>query len=258
MTPFQFDARQVAPASAEGSSNLPVGKYPAQIIAGEFKPVKDNPNAGYLALTLEAIQGSQFAGAKGVWRLNLYSNSEQARDIANRQMSSLCHVTNTFIVNNVEDLFGKPFVVVVEPQADARYTQVSGVLFMDGRDPGKPGAAPQQLQAPQQAPQQQANGFGAPQGAPGFGQPVAAPAQGFGQPPAGFAPSQAAPAPQQGFAPQPGAQQHPMQQQPTQQWQPQGQPMQQPQQTAAPAGWGGAPAQGQPPAAGAQPWMPGR
>jgi hypothetical protein len=264
VTPFQFDARTVAPASADGGANLPVGEYPAHIVAGEFKAVKDNPNAGLLQLTVEALPGSPFAGSKGAWRLNLYSTSDKAREIANRQMSSLCHVTNTLVLNSVDELFGKPFIVCVGPQEDTKYTQVNGVKFLDGRDPGKPGAVPAQQQQPQQ---QQPQGFGQPQQQPpGFQQPQGQPAGGFGapagfqqpqgQPQGGFAqPQQQPQAPAGGWAPQGQQPQQQPQGQPQQQWAPQQQP-QQPQQPAAAGGWGGAQPQQQP--QGGQPWTPGR
>jgi len=267
VTPFSFNATGIPPASADGSSSLPVGEHPVTITGGEFKAVKDKPNAGMLVLTLTVYDGPN-KGASGPWRLNLYSDSPQAVEIAQKQMSALCHVTNTFIVNNVEDLFGKPFLVCVGPQANnPQYTQVNGVKFLDGRDPGKPGAAPQQ-QAPQQ--QMPPGGFGQPggqptqfqqpQGQPAFGQPQQQQPQGgsFGQ--GGFAPQQQPQAPQgNGWAPAPAAPQQPAQQQAPAAggWAPQGQqPPQGGAQGGAPQGWGGG--QQQAPAGGQQPWAPGR
>lgn len=214
--PQAFDVRSVAPASSEGGSSLPVGDHPAVIIGSEFKQVKDSPNEGYLELTLNVIDGPN-KGATGQWRLNLYNNNPKAVEIAYKQMSAIGHVTGVYNIDDTSALHGKPFIVVVRPQTDPKYTEVKGVKNLDGSEPGKAGQGPVAAQ-PQAA--------AAP--APAWG--AAAPAQAPAQPPAQ---AWAAPAQPQATPVQAGG------------WNGAPAPVSAP--AAAPAqAWGGAPAAGAP------------
>lgn len=239
---FNFDARTVDPATAGGSS-LPVGDQPVIVESSEVKPTKDN-DGGYLQLNLRVIDGPH-KGASGPWRLNLYNQSPKAVEIAYRQLSALCHCVGVYQVNDSTQLHNRPFVVVVGPQDDPKYTEVKGCKDIHGNSPKSAGAAPQQQQAP----------AGMPPGMPpGMGQPAPqqAPAQ-------AWAPQQPAPAGQPWA--QQGQQQPAQPPQPPQQggWTPPPQqPAQQPAQAPAQGGWtppGAAPAQ--PAQAPAPAWAPG-
>jgi len=151
-----FDATTVDPTQG-GGGNLPVGRHPVVIVANEVAATKDN-SGGYLALTLEIIDGPN-KGSRGVVRINLYNQSAQAVDIANRQFSALCHVTNQFRVDDVDVLQNIPFMVDVELQRDPEaakkgYTEVKKFLYLDGSEPGKKG----NTATAQQQQQQQNNG----------------------------------------------------------------------------------------------------
>jgi hypothetical protein len=157
-----FDATQVDPAT--GSTALPVGTYPVVIRKSSRKGVKDNSNSGMLVLTLEIIDGPH-KGQSGDYRLNLWNENKQAAEIAGRQLSALCHVIGIYQLNatgegqDCAELFGKPFVVVVDVQAaNEKYTEVKQVLDMQGRGPIRQAAPPVQQQPPAGGPSWGAQG----------------------------------------------------------------------------------------------------
>ncbi len=194
-----FDPRAHRPALAEGgAASLPVGKYPMQITASEFKETKNDRSQAYLELTLEVLDGPARGVQNAKWRFNLFNNSAQAVEIAYAQLTSLCYVCGWLQpLSDTSVLHGKPFVAVVTPQRnDPERTEISGCLTMDMQDPGKMVGAPASAPAPQAyappaaaAPAPAASwGGGAAAAAPA---PAAAPAWGGGQP-AATAPAPAA------------------------------------------------------------------
>lgn len=188
-----FDPTQYDPSMGDGQ--FPLGTYPVIIKSSRTQAVKDKPNEGLLVFSCDIIDGPH-KGGSGPIRLNIWNGNPQAVEIAQRQLSAICHVTGTYglrdTTNRGSELFGKPFVVVVQTQPnDDKRTQVVGFLDMNGNAPVKAGSGP----APQ------ANQPPAPQ------QPV--PANPWGNPPQAqpnppVPPQTAAPA-----WPQPGQQQPP-------------------------------------------------
>lgn len=146
---------------SQGGGQLPLGKHPVIIESAEVKATADNAN-GMLILNLLIIDGPD-KGQKGPYRLNLYHSSAEAVRIAHRQLSAVCHVTQTFQLGQdgcqLQFLFNKPFVIEVGYQkghdpntgnSEAKgYTEIKKVYDMQGNEPGKTGAA-QQPQQPQQ------------------------------------------------------------------------------------------------------------
>lgn len=132
----------------QSGSVLPIGKYPVIIESSEVKPNKEN-NGGYLQLNLKIIDG-EHKGGGGVYRLNLYNQSQQAVEIAHNQLSSVCHVISVFNITDSSQLHDIPFIVEVGPQKnDAKYTEVKKVFDICGNEPGKQNqSAPTQPQAP--------------------------------------------------------------------------------------------------------------
>jgi len=211
-----FDANGVNPT--QGAGQLPLGRHPVVIGESNVKANRDN-TGGFAEFILSIIDGPN-AGQTGAYRLNLYHANPQTVDIAQRQLSALCHVTGQLQIQDTAQLHNHPFMVEVtnqklSPEQQARvnageqvtpYTQVSKVFYIDGREPGKENQAPAQAQTQQHQPQQQAApaGYGA---APAIGAPIpiaafapaAAPAAAWAAP--GQQPAAAAPAP----APAPAA-----------------------------------------------------
>lgn len=187
--PMEYDPTQ-------GGAAWPLGKHPVIIESAEVKATKDN-QSGYLQLNLKVIDGPN-AGHVGPYRLNLYNQSQEAAQIAHRQLSAICHVTQTFQLGpdgtQLQYLFNKPFVIEVGMQKgqeaqEKGYTEIKRVYDMAGNEPGKAGQAqqapqgfqqqqPQQQQPAQQQPQGGQNGGAQAWGGQGQGGQQQAPAQG--------------------------------------------------------------------------------
>lgn len=191
-----FNAQQFDPTQGVGA--LPIGKHPVVIESSEVKANKAN-DGGYLQLNLRIIDGPQ-TGVTGAYRLNLYHSNQQTVEIANRQLSAVCHVIGVFQVSDSSQLHGIPFIVEVGPQKnDPQYTEVKKVFDANGNEPGKQGQGAAAQPAQQAAAQPAAQG-----GAAWGGQPAQQPAAngGWGQQPAA---QPAAGGWQQGGAPAGGA-----------------------------------------------------
>lgn len=195
--PQVFDARSVEPSSG-GSNQLPVSDsngWPVVIINSDVVPVKDKPNAAFIRFDLMIIDG-EHKGAEGTYRVNYFSDSEVAANIAKGQLSALGHVTGQFSIANTAQLHNIPFRVVVGLQKDKEsaekgFTEIKYVLDINGNKAGKSGAqavaaptpSPTPAPAPQPAPAPAPGGWAPPaeaatQAAPPWGQPAggAAPA----------------------------------------------------------------------------------
>ncbi len=193
-----FNAAAIDPTQSAGFKPLMIGKYPCMIIASEIKANKDNTTGGQVVFEVQAVQG-EHTGKTGQWILNLYHNDEQTRQIAERQLSAICHATGQFLINMTSQLHNLPFALdVSEQQLNAKQLAEKAdgknvtafrnvrVLNPDGSDVTPQGQTAQQ---PAQ------NGFGqaaqqpAQQPAQGFGQASAPAAQGWGQQPAQSTPA---------------------------------------------------------------------
>lgn len=102
-----FDATQVEPQSE--FAPLPAGEYLAMIPDSEVKPTKKGQGE-YLLLYVTIIDGP-YKGRVVFDRLNLWNQNQQAVDIAQRQLSALCHAVGVMQVTDSQQLHDKPFVV---------------------------------------------------------------------------------------------------------------------------------------------------
>lgn len=108
MANLNFNAATVEP---QGTFEvLPKGKYLAMIIASELKPTKQR-NGEYLQLTLEIIDGAVGKGRKLFDRLNIRNSNKVAEDIAQRQLSAICHAVGVIELNDSEQLHNIPLYV---------------------------------------------------------------------------------------------------------------------------------------------------
>lgn len=163
-----FDATQVAPMS--GGSTLSVGKHIVKIVDAELTSTKDD-KGGMAVFTVEAIdpQDPDF-GRTMDYRLNIHNANPKVVEIARAQLSALCHVTGVYQVQDLQQLFGIPFMVEVANQkltADQQarkdagenvepYKEIKSVFDTGGAKPGqsRTNAAPAQSAANQAAAQQ--------------------------------------------------------------------------------------------------------
>lgn len=179
---LQFNAQTVPPQV--GMEALPQAWYKMVITKSAIKP-NQKGDGGMLALSF-TVQEGPLQGRVWVNNLNLFNPNAQAVEIAQKELSAICHVTGQYMLQSndqsedqaVPNLHNIPFYVHVMPQkGDARYNTAIGYKDINGNDPGKQGAAPH---APQTAP-----------AAPGGwtpGAPAAAP--GATSVPGGFTPPQ--------------------------------------------------------------------
>lgn len=134
-----FDARLVRPSDPDGLGGFPVGNHPVVIKKTEMKANSKEGTGHHAELTLMCYDGPA-KGSTAPYRLNLYhTSSQEATRIAYEQLSALCHVTGVYSVQELDNLIDKPFIAVVEQQADTKYTQIRGVLDINGDKPGQPG-----------------------------------------------------------------------------------------------------------------------
>ncbi len=206
---LNFDATQHDPSQSV-SVCLPLADYPFTIVSADVESVKDKQNEGLLKVGLR-IDDGPYRGAVQIDRFNIYNSNPQAVQIAYKELSALCHVTNRLRLATEKDLIGGQGLATIGPQTNNdKYSEVKQYKYTNGALPGANG---QQQQQPQQQPQQQQ------QPTPAFNQPQQ-PAQQTTQPPAfdggqpafqpqqpaqgGFQPQQQPQQPQGGFQPQGG------------------------------------------------------
>lgn len=111
MAKLNFNANDVSPAG--NFEPLPSDWYNATITASETKPTadKDNDNA-YLELILTVADGD-YVNRKLFARLNLQNNNPVAVEIAQGQLSAICHAIGVMQVEDSSQLHGKPLQVKV-------------------------------------------------------------------------------------------------------------------------------------------------
>lgn len=162
-----FDASKVDPE--QGMSNLPIGRHKVIIESSEVKPTKDGSN-GKVQFNIAIIEGDS-QGATGAYNLNLYHSNPQVVQIAEKQLSALCHVTGVMNLADTQQLHNIPFYIEVAKQtkgegAEKGYTEIKKVFDANGNEP-KAGGNMQQnnggnanafQQANEPAPNQQQNG----------------------------------------------------------------------------------------------------
>lgn len=141
-----FDATNVAPA--EDFSPIPVGEYPMHIVDSEVKPTRAG-TGHYAELTFEVLDG-QYKGRR-VWvRLNLDNPNPKAVEIAQRELSAICHATGKLQINDTQELHYKPMLCRVDIEQREGYAPsnvVKSYKALEGAAAGAVGNAP----APQQS-----------------------------------------------------------------------------------------------------------
>ena len=197
-----FDARSVAPQQPTGMGSHPCGMFDFQIGNTYLQP---SENQKHLMLHIEF----QSPAGRHMERFIVDGESAKAIEIANKQISAICHATNVFRLTYPKHPDGTPifdqaarelrgargrmeigFQKGHEPSAEkpeGGYVEIKKYYDAAGNEPGKSGAAPQPVAAQQQSAQA----------------PQTAPAQGWGAQPTQAAP-QAASAPA-GWQPGPSA-----------------------------------------------------
>ena len=149
MAALNFNAREVDPSTTYDA--LPKGKYQALATESEMKQTK-NRDGEYLQITWEIVEG-QFKGRKLWSRLNLRNKSKQAVDIANRELSAICHATGVLDLQDSAQLHNIVITLDVGiDKGDASQNVIRGYAKPGvTQAPGAPRAAASRPAAAQQA-----------------------------------------------------------------------------------------------------------
>lgn len=104
-----FDANAVNPNPV--FETLPEGEYLVMVADSEMKKTKAG-DGEYLNLTLEVLDGP-YKGRILFDRLNLVNSSAKTVEIAQRQLSQLCHAIGVLRVADSTELHNRPMVAKV-------------------------------------------------------------------------------------------------------------------------------------------------
>lgn len=114
MAILNFDATQVDPSTAY--EPLPPGKYLVEITESEMKATKSG-NGEMLQLEYTVIDG-EFKNRK-IWdRLCLRHSNPQTVEIAEANLSAICHATGVMQLSDSVQLHHSPFVISVKCKVD--------------------------------------------------------------------------------------------------------------------------------------------
>lgn len=214
-----FDATNIPPQ--QGFGGHPPGTFPF-VISNTFGKANKDGNGYHFVVELQSDVG------RIENRYNLWNQNAQAVEIANKELSALCHSIGIFRLNFPTNQDGTPNLamfgaeirggrgrMIVAPQKNnPDYMEVSKVFDANGNEPGKPvgsaGAVQPQPPQNQQPPLQQQPGGG-------WGAPTQQPQQPAQQAPQGWG-NNSTPANTQAppVAPPTGGWQQPQQQAPNQ------------------------------------------
>lgn len=194
MAQLSFNAQNVAPD--QGRDPIPADVYNMKIVKSELKPTSNGAGLR-LNLSFEVIDGP-FAGRRVVEGLNIQHTSPQAQQIAQGQLSAICHATGVLNLNDSVQLHNIPLKVKVKVKpasSDGQYEARNEVTaYRNINDNSLSGGVNLNAPAAPQAP----TGFGAQQAAQTAPQQPAfsaqqAPQQPWAQPAQEQAAQQAAP-----------------------------------------------------------------
>lgn len=110
MAKLNFNAAEVAPAT--GNEPLPVGEYTMQIVNSDMRSTKSGTGE-YLWLEFEVL-GPTFKGRKFWDRLNLLNENTKTVEIAQRQLSAICHAVGVIAPKDSVELHNKPIRVKIK------------------------------------------------------------------------------------------------------------------------------------------------
>lgn len=114
MAQLSFDSSTVAPQ--ESLAPIPAGVYLAHVIESDVVPLKSGKGSG-LQLTFQVLEGP--CANRKVWTsLNIRHENQVAEQIAQSQLSAICHAIGVPRVNDTVQLHGKPMRIRVTIRKD--------------------------------------------------------------------------------------------------------------------------------------------
>lgn len=152
MATLNFDSTNVTPDT--GIDPIPAGDYTCMIIDSDMKPTK-NGQGQYLELIMQVIDGPY--ANRLLWdRITLVHPNNKTVEIAQRQLSAICHAVGVIQVQDSAQLHNRPIIVRVKFVQDQRYgdkNEVGSYKAIAGQQQSSP--AQPAYQPPAQAPAQQ-------------------------------------------------------------------------------------------------------
>lgn len=140
MASLNFDATAVAPQ--QSFSPVPAGVYAAQIVDSDLKDLKSGKGKG-LSLTFSLLD-DQFANRKIFANLNVQHENPQAQQIAQSQLSALCHAAGVVKLQDSSQLHNKPIRIRVKIRTQDGYepkNEISGYEALNGTAPSPAASA---------------------------------------------------------------------------------------------------------------------
>ena len=110
MAALNFNAAAIQPQQSFDA--LPPGRYEVIITDSEMKETKAGTGE-YLMLTFEVVGDTKHTGRKLWTRLNLVNKNATAIQIAERELSAICHCVGILSPSDSEELHNAPLVVDV-------------------------------------------------------------------------------------------------------------------------------------------------
>jgi hypothetical protein len=127
MASLNFNAANIEPQQSFDA--LPAGRYEVIITDSEMKETKAGTGA-YLMLTMEVIGDTKHSNRKLWTRLNLVNPNATAVQIAERELSAICHCVGIMEPGDSEELHNIPLTVDVvqelNPQSGQMTNRIKG------------------------------------------------------------------------------------------------------------------------------------
>lgn len=140
MAAINFNAENVTPAGS--FEPIPPGRYNVTITNSEMCDTKAG-DGKYLKLTFKVLD-EEYAG-RLIWsNLNLVNKNSKAVEIAERELSALCHATEILNPEDSQELHGIPISaqVKIRPAKDGWDAQNTISGFKEMVEPSNGGSAP--------------------------------------------------------------------------------------------------------------------
>lgn len=141
---LNFDASQVEPQ--QPFEVLPAGDYTVALVGA--KVLETSKKTGHYLAMDYAVQEGSYKGRHVFDNLNLWNASQQASEIAWRQLSGLCHAAGVLQVQTVDQLFNIPVVAKLNVESDPQYGDQNNIRGFSKA--GGQAGAPTQPAAPAQ------------------------------------------------------------------------------------------------------------
>ena len=129
MVQLSFDARAVEPRM--GFDPIPSGWYKAMITEADLKPTRAGTGS-FLNIQFSVLEG-QFQNMKVFARLNIDNPNAQAKEIAFRELSTICHAIGIQVLQDSEELKNKPMFIRVKKRTGQKNAE-TGEEYDDSND----------------------------------------------------------------------------------------------------------------------------